>query len=118
MKGPRVATLQPRVAIADLRTARVPDKTADPHYLTPEHRAWRKVVIDRAGARCEEIDSLGRRCEASEARGDRMFADHIVELQDKGSPFDPANGCCRCGRHHTLKTNAERARRHATPAGG
>jgi hypothetical protein len=40
-----------------------------------------------------------------------MFADHIVELKDGGAAFDVANGQCLCGSHHTLKTNAERARR-------
>jgi 5-methylcytosine-specific restriction protein A len=110
--NPRVATLQPRIAVADLRTARAPDKKADPHYLTSEHRAWRAMVIRRAGGRCQHIDALGQRCTASEASGQRMFADHIVELQDGGSPLDPANGMALCGHHHTLKTNAERARRH------
>jgi 5-methylcytosine-specific restriction enzyme A len=118
MRRPRIATLRPRLAVADLRTARPPDKRTDPHYLTAEHRAWRKAVIDRAGGRCEEIDALGRRCEKSEANGDRMFADHVHELQDGGSRFDAANGKCRCGRHHTLKTNAERDRRHAAPLPG
>lgn len=115
-RQPRVVTLAPRLATADLRTARPAEKTADPHYLTPEHRAWRAIVIGRAGGRCEEVDALGHRCEASEANGDRMFADHVVELKDGGAPFDPANGKCRCGRHHTLKTNVERERRHAAAA--
>jgi hypothetical protein len=42
-----------------------------------------------------------------------MFADHIKERQDGGDPFDPANGQCLCGAHHTLKTGRERARRMA-----
>lgn len=113
MRRPRVVTLVPRLAVANLLTAQAPAKTADPFYLTPEHRAWREVVINRAGARCEEIDSLGRRCERSEANGDRMYADHVIEIADDGPRFDPANGMCRCAHHHTLKTNRERERRHA-----
>jgi 5-methylcytosine-specific restriction enzyme A len=40
-----------------------------------------------------------------------MFADHVVELRDGGSPFDLANGRCLCGAHHTRKTNEARAKR-------
>jgi 5-methylcytosine-specific restriction protein A len=109
MKTARLATLGPRLAVADLRTAHVPDKRAAPHYHTPEHRAWSRLVIDRAGGRCEDPDaSTGLRCTKSEANGDRMFADRIVEFADNGAPFDPANGKCRCGKHHTLKTNTAR----------
>lgn len=111
MRSPRVVTLTPRFAVADLRTARAPEKTTNPHYLTPEHRAWRAEVIKRARGQCQQVDALGNRCERSEAAGDRMFADHIVELADGGAALDPANGRCLCGRHHTLKTNRERDRR-------
>jgi 5-methylcytosine-specific restriction enzyme A len=113
-RRPRIATLAPSITIADIRTARPAPKRADPHYQDPKHIAWRATVIQLAGGRCEDIDErTGQRCEASEATGHRMFADHVHELRDGGAPFDPLNGMCRCGRHHTLKTNAERARRHA-----
>jgi hypothetical protein len=37
---------------AEPRAVKPPPKTADPFYLTPEYRAWREVVIARAGRRC------------------------------------------------------------------
>jgi hypothetical protein len=118
LKRARVVTLRPSIAVVDLRTARAPDKRADPHYLTPEHRAWRAAVITRAGGRCEAVDEAGRRCWRSEAKGHRMFADHIVELADGGAPLDLANGRCLCGSHHNSKTNRERTARHSAPAAG
>ena len=117
MKRPRLARLMPRLAIAELRTAPPPPNRADAELLTPAHRAWRAIVIARAGARCEWIER-GARCERSEAAGDRMFAHHIHERSDGGALDDPNNGQCLCGRHHTLITNLARARRHipAAPA--
>lgn len=115
MRRSRVATLRPRIATLDLRTAPPAPKRADEELLTPDHRRWRAIVIARAGRRCEWIDDNGFRCEKSEANGDRMFADHIKERRDGGAPFDPNNGRCLCGQHHTIKTNAERAARLAAP---
>ena len=94
-----------RVAVADLRSARPQPKQAESIYSTPEYRAWRALVITRAGGRCQ-WPGCGR-------KERRMFADHIVELSDDGAPFDPANGQCLCGSHHTLKTTKAKARRHA-----
>ena len=91
--------LKPR----SMAIARVPDKTAAPIYSTPEYQEWRQVVIARAGGVCQA--PLCRR------REPRMFADHIIELKDGGAPFDPANGRCLCGKHHSLKTAAEREKR-------
>jgi 5-methylcytosine-specific restriction protein A len=96
-------TIQPRVAVLDTRSAKPPAKQAAPIYLTREHQQWRATVIARAGGRCEWPG-----CDRSELR---MFADHIVELKDRGDAFDIANGQCLCGSHHTSKTNMERARR-------
>jgi hypothetical protein len=42
-----------------------------------------------------------------------MFADHIHERRDGGARYDPSNGQCLCGRHHTIKTSLEKARRAA-----
>lgn len=83
--------------------APVPFKTALPFYLTPEHRAWRALVIARAGGRCQGSD-CGH-------EGVRLFADHIVEIRDGGVRLDPANGQALCGSCHGLKTAAERRRR-------
>src|SRR5579862_1179383 len=109
-RRPRVATLRPNLAMADLRTARPIKKGTDSDLLTPEHRAWREFVIARAGRRCEWTEN-GARCERCEADGSMMFADHIVERSDGGARYDPNNGQCLCGRHHTIKTNLERTRR-------
>lgn len=93
----------------DPRRIAAPPKQAKPIYLSAEHRAWREEVIVRAGARCEAIDN-GRRCHKAAPRH-RMFADHIVEVEDDGARFDVANGQCLCGSHHTAKTARERAKR-------
>jgi nitrite reductase/ring-hydroxylating ferredoxin subunit len=79
------------------------EKRADPIYSTPEFKQWRTVVIRRAGNICQWPG-----CTRSERR---MFADHIVEVKDGGALFDPANGQCLCGSHHSLKTVAERRKR-------
>lgn len=113
---PRLTTLRPGVAIAELRTAPPPDKVADPELLKPEHRAFRAAVLERAGFRCEYVEE-GKRCWRSEANGHRMFADHIVERSDGGALYDPANGRCLCGVHHASKTKAEQQRRLAASPG-
>lgn len=94
---------------AEFRTIKPLPKRADSIYQSPEHRAWRKGVIDRAGARCEAMDG-GKRCRRA-APYHRMFADHIIEIKDGGPPFDLANGQCLCGKHHSAKTAAARAAR-------
>lgn len=106
----KVRTVTPLVRPIDTRCARPAEKRADPELLTPEHRAWRKVVCDRAGWRCEWVEH-GRRCERSRASGDRMIADHIRERKDGRDALDPANGQCLCTRHNTLKGVRARAAR-------
>jgi len=103
--------LKPLVGVRDFRVLKPEPKAADPVYLTPEYRRWRETVIARAGRRCEGADErTGRRCEKAEPQH-RMFADHVVEVRDGGALFDPANGRCLCGSHHTRKTAAARAER-------
>jgi 5-methylcytosine-specific restriction protein A len=102
-KHPRLRCIGPLVPTIDTRSAKPPPKEADPHYLTPEHRAWRAAVIKRAGGRCEWPG-----CGRAESR---MFADHIKELKDGGAPLDLANGQCLCGSHHTTKTARAREAR-------
>jgi 5-methylcytosine-specific restriction enzyme A len=99
----KLATLGSRVVTLDLRTVAPAPKRADSIYSTPQFKAWRAIVINRAHRRCQ-APGCGRR----EAR---MFADHIVELSDDGAPFDPANGQCLCGSCHTRKTHAARLQR-------
>ena len=99
--------LSPMLRCANLSAARVPEKTADAVYSDPRYGAWREAVIGRAGGVCQH-----QGCARQERR---MFADHIVEIRDGGAVFDPANGQCLCGKHHTLKTIAERRRRLVQP---
>src|SRR5690349_5841984 len=105
--------LAPAIRTFEHRRIKPEEKRADPFYLTPEYREWREAVISRAGRRCEDLDErTGQRCPKAEPRH-RMFADHVREVKDGGAKYDPANGKCRCGSHHTIKTARERARRLA-----
>ena len=99
----RLKALRPALSQADTRAAAPEPKAADPHYSSPEHRAWRDTVMRRAGGMCQ-WPGCGR-------TGVRLFADHIVELQDGGAPTDPGNGQALCGACHARKTAAARARR-------
>ena len=99
--------IRPRLAIIDTRAAKLPGKTTDPHYLTPEHREWReKVIANAPGGRCQ--DPL---CKTPNRIPSRLFADHIDEKKDGGALFDPANGLARCGSCHTRKTAGARSAR-------
>lgn len=102
--------LKPLVRTLDARAVRPQPKQVDPFYLTPEYRAWRAKVITKAGHRCEAINDDGSRCHKAEP-AHRLFADHIVELQDGGAALDVRNGRCLCGSHHTAKTAQARATR-------
>ena len=107
----RISTPPPLVPKSDGRTIRVEPKQVDPFYQTDEHKKFREQVLRNAGFRCEWIEN-GVRCSKA-APQHRLFADHIRERADGGHPFDPANGQCLCGAHHTIKTTRERARRMA-----
>lgn len=99
-----------RLATTDMRRVKAPPKKADVIYHTPEYRVWREAVISRAGNRCEALLPSGKRCNKAAPRN-RMFADHRVEIKDGGAQFDPRNGQCLCGSHHTAKTLEARAAR-------
>lgn len=104
----RLRTLGPRVATLDTRKAKPLPKQTDPHYGTSEHEAWAKQVKRRAGYRCEHLEA-GVRCERSAARGDRIYADHRIEIRDAPSrALDLDNGWALCAVHHTKKTIDER----------
>ena len=98
--------LAPMVATLDTSIARLPPKTSEPIYQTAEYATWRAAVISRAGGRCQD-----QRCAFPHRRGNRLFADHVIELKDGGAPFDVNNGLARCGSCHTRKTAEERAKR-------
>ena len=106
----RLRNIGPRVAVIDTRRAKPPPKTVDPHYLTPEHRAWAAEGARLAGGRCQ--DPL---CKTPHRTGIRLFADHVKELKDGGAPLDPNNRVMRCGSCHSRKTAEERAKRMAAP---
>lgn len=95
---PRFGQLRPAHAIQT-----VDRKPTSDHYNTPEHRAWSDAVLARAGGMCQ-----GPRCFRT---GVRLSADHIVELEDGGAPFDLNNGQALCGSCHTKKTHAARIAR-------
>jgi hypothetical protein len=107
----KIKTMAAGLRAIDTRTVMPPPKRADPELLTARHKAWRDEVLRRAGFRCQMVER-GKRCEKA-APKHRMFADHIVERRDGGAPFDPSNGQCLCGSHHTKKTVAVRAARLA-----
>ena len=81
-------------------------KVAAAIYSTPDYTAWREIIIRRAGGRCQAPG-----CDRADAR---MYADHIHELRDGGSPYDPRNGQCLCASHHATKTNLMRSKRQST----
>jgi 5-methylcytosine-specific restriction protein A len=105
MTDSRIRCAPPRIVARDTRRVQPPDKVAAPIYGTPEYKAWRAEVIGRAGGHCQDPTCT------NPLRTTRLFADHRVALRDGGAPFDLANGMARCGRCHTRKTLAERARR-------
>lgn len=105
----KLATLRPALGRFDGRRVQSPPKVVEAFYQTVEYREWREAVIARAGRRCEAVENGGR-CWKAEPRH-RMFADHIVERKDGGAPFDPGNGQCLCGAHHSLKTAEAKAAR-------
>lgn len=103
--APRLRNLPARLVTQSTAIAALPRKEADPHYLTPEHRAWRLAVLKQAGFRCQAVG-----CAAT----GRLYADHVRELRDGGAPLDLANGQALCATHHALKTADTRAQRMAT----
>jgi 5-methylcytosine-specific restriction protein A len=98
-----VRMLQPSLKRMDTRTAKPPEKRADPFYLSP---AWRALMG-------QIIAERGRKCEQCNRTNTRIFGDHIVEVKDGGALLDKRNIRCLCGSCHTRKTAAARAKRMA-----
>jgi 5-methylcytosine-specific restriction endonuclease McrA len=99
-----------RIVTRDSRRVSEPprnQKPVDPWYRTPQHREWAKAVVERAGHQCQDPEHDPRQAR----RASRLFADHIVELQDGGSALDLRNGMALCGACHQLKTMRERIKR-------
>jgi len=93
-------SVPPRIRTANTATARIPEKTAEPYYLTPAHKAWRRQVIAAARGACQHCGRTGT----------RLYADHIHELRDGGALDGP--GQALCGACHTAKTVRARAARY------
>ena len=107
---PKLRSLAPLVRTVNTSTTPLLPKVKAPEYTTPQFRAWRAVVVGRAGARCEYHDHHGHRCTRAQPEY-RMYADHIVELRDGGAVHDSTNGQCLCYMNHTIKTNEVRKKR-------
>ena len=64
---------------------------------TPQHRAWRRRVLERDNYQCQL--RYPNRC-----TGTATEADHIIEVTDGGAAEDPANGQAVCEPCHAHKT--------------
>jgi 5-methylcytosine-specific restriction protein A len=104
---PLVKAFGPKVKTLNTMRVALPEKKAEPFYLSPEWRALMKHLIQVRGRRCEDAGH-----DPSKPRiGIRIFGDHIVERKDGGAELDPRNIMLRCGSCHTRKTAAERGKR-------
>jgi 5-methylcytosine-specific restriction enzyme A len=93
-------------------------KVAQGIYSDPRFKAFREIVLKRAGYRCEHIDpETKQRCPKASPQH-RLVADHKIELKDGGDPFDPSNGQCHCIQHNTRKGIQSRIARHHGGRGG
>ena len=109
---PKLRSLPSLVRTVDTSTTPLPPKTKAHVYTTPEYRAWRAKVVERAGWRCEAtVTGHAHRCSRAHPEY-RMYCDHIVEIIDGGHPFDINNGQCLCAVHHEIKTIAARKARY------
>ncbi len=63
-------------------------------------RADKRILLERAGRRCEHHPWLGRRCRTTE----NLQADH-VHPHSRGGSTTVANGQALCPRHNTRKAN-------------
>jgi 5-methylcytosine-specific restriction endonuclease McrA len=106
--APRLGSIKPKLKAAEFRTVIPRAKQVDSELRTSAHERWRKLVLDRAGWRCQ-APGCGRQ---GGRGGVRLFADHIVERKDGGAPLDPENGMALCASCHGFKTARERAKRH------
>lgn len=104
---------RPHVRPANLSIARTTPKKTDELYGSADYERWRAAVVARDGGVCRDPHCKGRHYP-----GQKVYADHIVEVKDGGAKFDIANGITRCASSHTFKTNRERAKRQRGERGG
>jgi 5-methylcytosine-specific restriction protein A len=107
---PRLRTLGPLVAPLDTSTTGLAPRARDPFYDTPAFRAWRRLVLERAGHQCEHVDGYGHRCMQARPLA-RLYAHHRIEVKDGGALLDPSNGMCLCHQHHEQASAQARSRR-------
>jgi 5-methylcytosine-specific restriction protein A len=107
-KPPRLSLLRSRVSIVANRMAPGP-KVAAPAYQSREWKMLIAAIIRERGRRCEDPA-----CQSpNHGAGQRIYGDHVIELQDGGALLDPANVLMRCAPCHGKKTAAERNKRMA-----
>lgn len=88
------------------RLARPSPKRADAELQTSAHEAWALAVKRKAQWRCE-------RCNVT---GVRLYADHILERQDRPDlALSLANGQALCASCHGKKSHQSRLARLAAP---
>jgi len=103
-------TQRPRVTPRDLRSVKPrprAQKATFSFYVSAAWGRFRDKVVAERGGRCESptCQTPGR------GAGQRVYLDHIRELQDGGAPFDRGNVQVLCARCHGAKTyDAKRAR--------
>jgi 5-methylcytosine-specific restriction protein A len=108
-KAPRLTMLRPRVGTVANRLAPGP-KVAAPAYQSREWKALIAAIIRERGRYCEDP-----RCTTpNRAAGQRVYGDHVIELQDGGALLDPSNIQLLCAPCHGRKTAAERDKRMST----
>jgi hypothetical protein len=89
----------------------LPPKEVDPFYASREWRALVDKIKRERGDVCEDPH-----CKGPHSRGQRIYADHIVEIKDGGAKLKATGILLRCARSHSLKTARERAARMQRPA--
>lgn len=92
----RIAAPPPRITAPDTAGGRNVR-----HYQSQEHQKWAAAVKRRDGFACQKCG----------ARQSRLIADHIIEIDEGGAPFDVNNGMTLCIACHNSKTAASRAER-------
>src|SRR5947209_2422612 len=97
---PRLSLLKPRVgSLGRLAGA---DKKALPFYSSPAWKQLIAAIIKARGRGCEDPSCTT----PNRGAGQRVYGDHVHELQDGGAPLDPGNVMLRCAPCHGRKTAA------------
>lgn len=71
----------------------------DPRYHTARWRTLRQQILQRDGRVCSVTP-----CHSPMNQPGQTHVDHIVEITDGGSFWDPHNLHVLCKRHHFAKT--------------